>query len=212
MADQVKLNALSKFRDWGHAAAVELTKSGGLGDKFHGLVVELFKDMADDSSKEDVLLAFDLACKEAEEGAKAILEEVYGPGTTLTAEWPSFRQYKSRYKAMIETSGGKFDITKFDTLRKVRAEVNRIQKAKEEAMKGEGGSDSKTLDLKNLSANARKAIAEAVENLRSLPVNAQEGIAYGFRNRSFSALKGGKPKTAATGAAGGSGQNSSKAA
>lgn len=209
MAD--KLKALSKFVQWGHDAAVELTKSGGLGDMFHTLVMDLFKELGTGADKDTVLLAFDAACEEAESGAKSVLEEAYGKGATLTKEWPSFRQYKSRYKALIEKSGGTFDTEKFNTMRKVRNEVQRLDKERKEAMKGHGGASKTSLKLEGLSSAAVTAITEAIDALRKLPRNVQEGIAFGFKKRSFNSMANGKAKTAASGAAGGSAQTSAEA-
>ena len=85
------------------AKAVIATERG-LGKQFQNAVTKLLEEKRK-CDKAEVKAAYLVAVDEMEEAANKVLVEEYGEGATLSKYLPAWRQYKSKYKALLTKLG-----------------------------------------------------------------------------------------------------------
>lgn len=86
------------------AKAVIATERG-LGKQFQSAVTKLLEEKRK-CDKAEVVAAYELAVDAMEEAANKLLVEEYGEGAVLSKYLPAWRQYKSKYKALLKKLGG----------------------------------------------------------------------------------------------------------
>lgn len=107
----VRTEYMTMFEQCGTDTATLLVQAKrGLGNQFKAAVVQLLKECSKSSTPE-VVAAYDIALEAMEGKANEVLLEAFGEFDddgkkhTLSRHMPAFRQYKSKYRALLKKLG-----------------------------------------------------------------------------------------------------------
>lgn len=101
----VRTEYMTLFTECGISTAkAAIATERGLGKQFENAVRKLLEEKRK-CDKPEVVAAYELAVDAMEEAANKVLVEEYGEGAVLSKHVPAWRQYKSKYKALLKKLG-----------------------------------------------------------------------------------------------------------